>query len=209
MRPRLADFRARAPLHPAGEYARLHGHRAVTGRASYDRSMNELAFARSSESCLSMADFESLFVMRAIRTWVDWGALDDSNCTVRAAVITSVEALRRCQTVWYRSQGERADWRDQAARRVTVGEEADHVDLETLDRRLSDVPHVFPALDLGGGRLMLLDGNHRAVALASLEDALHVLLLVVAGPREPLIFPDLIHETHRSDPSRQWFEGCS
>lgn len=166
--------------------------------------MDELVDAKSATSGISMTDFESLFVLRAIRTWADWESLDDANCTVRAAVLTDVEALRRCQTVWYRSRGRRSDWRDQKASRVTVGDESDRVDLQTLDRRLLDVPHVFPALDLGGGQLMLLDGNHRAAALAALRDPLHVLLLVLTGPPDPMIFPDLIHETHRFDSPRHW-----
>ena len=156
--------------------------------------------------CMSMADFESLFAVRAIRTWVDWEALDDSNCTVRAAILTDVESLRRIHTVWYRNQGEPADWRDQAARRVSVGEEADRVTLDTLDRRLLDVPHVFPALDLGGGQLMLLDGNHRAVALAALGNPIHLLLLILEGPHEPLVFPDLIHEAEVSGPADKWLD---
>ena len=168
--------------------------------------MDELTSVGSPVPCVSMADFERLFVRRAIRTWVDWESLNDSNCTVRALVLTDVEALRRCQTVWYHSHGDRADWRDQSARRTTVGEEADRIDRESLDPRLLDVPQVFPALDLGDGQLLLLDGNHRAVAMAALRDSIHVLLMVLVAPREPLLFPDLIHDIHRSTPPSLWLD---
>jgi hypothetical protein len=51
---------------------------------------------------------------------------------------------------------------------------------------------------------MLLDGNHRAVALAAAHYPVRALLMVVKGPKTPFVFPDLIHETHGLDTPRNW-----
>lgn len=166
--------------------------------------MDEPSAARLPTSCLSLADFEALVGLSAIRTWVDWESLSDANCTVRMDVVPGTEALRRCQTVWYRNRGTRSEWRDQNARRVRVGEEAERSRPQPWVGGHLDVPQVFPALDLGGGEVMLLDGNHRAVALAGSPQPSQALLLVLAGPRDPLVFPDLVHEVHGADPPSVW-----
>lgn len=164
--------------------------------------MTQVGVARSG-TCMPMAEFESLFAAGAIRTWVDWAALDDTNCHVRAQVCTTSAQLGSCDTVWYRVGDQPAEWRDEQARRARVAEVAAGVEPEGLDGTFLDAPHVFPALNLGDGRVMLLDGNHRAVAMVASGQRFHVLLMVLTGPMDPMIFPDLIHERgcDASDPA--------
>lgn len=153
---------------------------------------------------MSVGEFRALFAGGAIRTWMDWSVLDDTTCVVTPRVCLGAGELGSCSTVWYRSGGEPADWRDQAAQRVTVAEEAARSPRRAADSTFIDAPHVFPALETGNGEVMLLDGNHRAVALAASGAAIHVLLVVLRGPRDPLICPDLIHELHGTSDEYEW-----
>jgi hypothetical protein len=53
------------------------------------------------------------------------------------------------------------------------------------------------AYDLKEGRLLLLDGHHRALALASLDLPFRVRLAVISGPLDEAVLPDLRHWMER------------
>lgn len=150
-----------------------------------------------------MTDFETLFSRGAVRAWVDWDALDETNCVLSGAIVSDLSELRSVETVWYRRDGHRTTWRDKYAHRATVGEEADRAPAATFGEGL-DAPQLFPALATSGGGLTLLDGNHRAVATAALGHTVRVLLMVIHPPRDPLLVPDLIHEVHGESSEKEW-----
>lgn len=153
---------------------------------------------------MSVGEFRALFAGAAVRTWVDWSALTDDNAVVSTRLCLRAAQLGECSTVWYRSRGEPTHWREQGALRVTVADEVRHSGISGIDETFVDTPHMFPALDTGAGTVMLLDGNHRAVALASSGGAIHVLVVILTGPRDPLVFPDLIHEVHGASSRSTW-----
>lgn len=130
----------------------------------------------------------------------------------------SVGDLGELQTVWYVwPDGTLGDWRDQGSRRLSVREAAarrdfpnkesyDYVQTLISEIRASSTPPqlVLPCYRAQRGEFIMLDGNHRAVAAFRSGVEVRLLAFAVTGPDDPLLLPDLLHETNAQSSPDLW-----
>lgn len=126
--------------------------------------------------------------------------------------------LGSLETVWYiQPDGSLGDWRDQASRRVSVQEtigipdfpsveSAAYISYLTAHAENEAVPTilVLPCYRTQTGKLLILDGNHKAVAAFRAKQEVRLLVFAVTGIDNPLILPDLLHEIHRDAAPTVW-----
>ncbi len=114
--------------------------------------------------------------------------------------------LRECWTVWYTANGNRGilleNHRNDAIPTL-VGNIADDLNnwpqpvfrsgVEQWERRILSGDQIGPLLayNLGQGRTLLLDGNHRAIATVRQQQPAQVELLILAGPMDVTVLEDL------------------
>lgn len=63
---------------------------------------------------------------------------------------------------------------------------------------------VLPCYRTSGGKLLILDGNHRAIAAFKSGEDIRLLIFAVTGLDNPLVLPDLLHETNSDSPPEVW-----
>jgi hypothetical protein len=83
------------------------------------------------------------------------------------------------------------DFPDVAAQGISKERVQDYV--ERFSSAGGTVRLIGAAYDLKEGRLLLLDGHHRALALASLDRSFMLRLAVISGPLDEAVLPDLRH----------------
>ena len=151
---------------------------------------------------MNIEEFEVLF-KEEIRVLLDWDQLSSTQVDVRAEAHDQ-RSLGGLLTVWYsRPGGEPGSWREPEARPLTVREAVKSRHLWDADRRarvdalsqsiatVGGAPLLtLPAYRVGGERL-LLDGTHRAAAALQAEVECRVLLMVLDGPLDEGVLPDL------------------
>jgi hypothetical protein len=122
------------------------------------------------------------------------------------------------ETVWYTwPDGSIGDWRNQGNRRLQVKEAATRPDFpnessyDYIERLISDIragstpPYlVLPCYRTQRDKLIILDGNHRAIAAFRSDMDVRLLIFAVTGTDNPLLLPDLLHETIPDSTAEVW-----
>lgn len=153
-----------------------------------------------------VSTFHGLFAGPAgIRVRIDWNETLRRDLPVSVRFVSTFDAFERCYFPWYvPDHGDEAGFDDEA-RPVAVS------DLPEIEPRLREdrrwkiarlraalresggVQLLVPAYDLGDDRLLLLDACHRIAALADAPVPLAAAILILHGPLDPRILPDLDH----------------
>jgi len=167
---------------------------------------------------IKLTDFITVFRDSGIRSWFDWGRLQPPEFTVVECFSKSKAVLGKLETVWYVwPDGSLGDWRNQGNRRVNV-EEAAQLNRFPNDKSYDYIRHlmaqmqdasaplmlVLPCYRTRGGKLLILDGNHRAIAAFKSGKDIRLLIFAVAGLDNPLVLPDLLHETNSDSSPEAW-----
>ncbi len=162
------------------------------------------------------SDFRRIFEPD-VRCLVDWPRLEE-HCHVSLELITAPEELGALSTVWYVRDDDRlGGWQDQHAVRVTVNDAARRTDfpsresagyVERIQRGIlaGDHPRVWvtPAFRTQTGETIILDGNHRAVALLMSGAPIALFVAVAQGLDDARVFPDLLHERADRLTATEW-----
>ncbi|MFB9249034.1 hypothetical protein ACFFWE_12410 [Sphaerisporangium melleum] len=156
---------------------------------------------------MNIGDYIEFFDPDVIGAWLDWDAVTSSDCQVSETCSRSREYLAGLYTMWYATPDDTdGDWRGERDRPLRVGE-ARRTSRSWPQGRASGVTRlrdafvrenrpvhlVLPGYSLGNGRVLLLDGTHRAVAahLSGLE--VRVMVFSIEGPLDAAVLPDLAH----------------
>lgn len=154
---------------------------------------------------IDIHDFVTVFGS-TVRARLDWSRVR-TECTVDESFSDSREDLGALYTVWYAGPGERhAAYDDPEVRPLRVREttltestwpadRATKIDAMSADYGSVDVEPLvlpLPAYRVGAG-VVMLDGNHRAVAAFRASSEVRLLLFILDGPQDPGILPDLVH----------------
>lgn len=152
---------------------------------------------------LAARDLRALFGPPAVRVMLDWDALERLDAPVTVRALTSLEQVEALYTPWYVEAGVgEVSFRDTDARPLRVGEITAHLEDLAPERvaAFDDIavredfrggPLVVPCYGLPDGDLLLLDGNHRMGATARHRLPVRAVAVVVHGPVDPAILPDL------------------
>ena len=150
----------------------------------------------------SMNDLESCFARVQVR--INWGLIATSKISIEtiACPLTFGEMF----LPWYKCHGHFGGDVDCP--------DAHPVSLDDVVSDFSSLPHqtrkriwqykfiyqnappkkiLLPAYDLGSSRRLLLDGNHRAVAIHQLGVPVAISLAIIHGPMNVAVLPDLRH----------------
>jgi hypothetical protein len=171
---------------------------------------------------IEVSDFVTVFRESGIRSWFDWEMLQSPDYSIAEMFSRSRSALGAMETVWYTyPDGSPGDWRNQDNRRLRVEEAAprdnfpsresfDYIEsLASSMRNNSASPYlVLPCYRTEQGKFLILDGNHRAVATYKSEADIRRLVFAITGPDNPLILPDLLHETNPDATAEVWMHRC-
>lgn len=156
---------------------------------------------------MRVEDFATIFRDGGgVRVMLAWERLGSPEFGVTATYSRSPRLLGAMFTVWYAGpDGADADcW--SAARPLRVAE-AGRTEpswpaerarrIAGFERAFREAPEparlVLPAFALGQGALLLLDGNHRAVAAHRAGVPVRLLVYALRGPLREEILPDLRH----------------
>jgi hypothetical protein len=162
------------------------------------------AGARSVTADLSPQDYLDLFPDIAVE--LDRERFRAQGWPVSTKVIENAHELDRCYSAFRLSLGRfnprLLHW--VLARQALIGEVAPQIDrlppanqarlapfLEDYAGRFGPVCLTLPAYGLPRGRLFVLDGNHRLTALRHLGCPFEVAFLVIDGPPDPTVVPDI------------------
>lgn len=148
---------------------------------------------------MTLADFRRRFDRPdGVRVNLDWERLAASNPAIHVRTLSLVTNATEVFTPWYaRDDGLPCDYDSPGAKPQSLAAAAQNALLLRRHDVSSDVPSdprlEVPAYRLGAGGLLLLDGNHRAVAcvVAGVDQA--VTAYVVEGPLDGAVLPDLVH----------------
>ena len=167
---------------------------------------------------IKVSDFITIFHDGGIRSWLDWEMIQSPGYSVTEIFSRSVTAVSGLETVWYaRPDGSLGDWRNRSDRRLSVKDAAarrdfpsqaseDFVQKLMSGMRASPAPPylVLPCYRTQRGSLIILDGNHRAVAACRAGMNVRLLIFALAGPDDPLVLPDLLHEVGLESSAERW-----
>jgi hypothetical protein len=167
---------------------------------------------------IKLTDFITIFRDSGVRSWFDWDRLQSPRLTVVECFSKSKSVLGKLETVWYIwPDGSLGDWRNQDNRRVSVEEAAqldrfpnakshDYIRRLTAQMQAASLPLmlVLPCYRTRDGKLLILDGNHRAIAAFKSGQDTRLLIFAVTGLDNPLVLPDLLHETDSDSPPEVW-----
>lgn len=158
---------------------------------------------------MDLEDFAANF-RAAIRAQLDWTRLAETCANVQVETLVRDEAKRRLAaffTVWYAdSAGADSLWNASGSRplRVAAVDRTLHSWPDNRRRTVTALTRVYaasaepvslilPAYRVGGGCHVLLDGNHRAVAVYQADVEVHLTLCSLSAPVCETILPDLRH----------------
>lgn len=165
---------------------------------------------------MKASEYRDLF-SHEVRAWVGWEKLT-AGARVSVRAITSRESLGQISTVWYLDQvGNLSEWRDRTARRLTVAEAAGRNDapsvggrhfIDSVEREFSEGIHPrawgLPLCETSRGECILIDGNHRCVALFNSSAPIRILAAVLHVKDDYLALPDLIHDSSATPKAQSW-----
>lgn len=172
---------------------------------------------------IRVSDFLTIFRESGVRSWFDWDLLRLPEYAVIETFSRSKAILGSLETVWYASPDRSlGDWRDQGNRRLRVEEAApmtnfpskssnDYIEQLASGMRSSPTPPylVFPCYRTQQGKMLILDGNHRAIAAFKSGTNLRLLIFAITGPDNPFMLPDLMHETASDLTPGAWAQRCT
>ncbi|MET8158587.1 hypothetical protein ABZT47_19600 [Sphaerisporangium sp. NPDC005289] len=154
---------------------------------------------------MDIGEYVEFFDPDVVGAWLRWDAVTASNCPVTQICTRSREYLAGLYTMWYVTpDGSDGDWRGERDRPLRVGEahttssswpegRADRIARlrDAFQREGRPVHLVLPGYSLGNGRVLLLDGTHRAVAahLSGLD--VRLMVFSIEGPMDAAVLPDL------------------
>ncbi len=167
---------------------------------------------------IRVSDFITVFRGSGIRSWFDWELLQSRDYSVAETFSRSNTVLGALETVWYTwPDGSLGDWRNQGNRRLRVEEVAsrrnfpDKKSCNYIQRLASGMRGnstplylILPCYRTERGRVLVLDGNHRAIAAFKSEVDIRLLIFAITGPDNPLMLPDLLHETNPDATAEAW-----
>ncbi len=167
---------------------------------------------------IKVSDFIMIFRNAGIRSWIDWELIQSPSYSVTERFSRSVADVNDLETVWYiRPDGSLGDWRNQSDRRLSVKDAAARRDFPSernekyVQRLISDMrtsptpPYlVLPCYRTQHGKLIILDGNHRAVSAFRSDIDVRLLIFALSGPDDPLVLPDLLHEISSESSAELW-----
>jgi hypothetical protein len=167
---------------------------------------------------IKISDFITIFRDAGIRSWFDWELLQSPSYSVVQIFSRSVSDISRFETVWYsRPDGSLGDWRNQEDRRISVRDAAtrqafpnkeseDYIQRLISDMRAASTPPylVLPCYRTQDRKVIILDGNHRAVAAFRSATDVRLLVFAISGPDHPLLLPDLLHEISSETNAELW-----
>lgn len=152
---------------------------------------------------LSLTSFQKLFSPN-IRAMLNWDLLEQENAFVDTIVINEHHEIASLFTVWHvNPEGGFADWDDHTAVPLTVGKS---LSLEPTwpAHRLQNVSkfqkgyeessepvNLMIPVYSAGKRFVLLDSTHRAGALHRGKLDFTAMLVVLNGPADERVLPDL------------------
>jgi hypothetical protein len=141
---------------------------------------------------------------------------------VEEHTLTSKSDIGELQTVWYQNpDGSLARWIDQNAHRARIEEVTKLQDFQSP--RSADRIKLFiewsyttppgtvisvPAFRTHEDNYILLDGNHRASAIYQSTQDIPLRIISIGGVNNPMLLPDLVHETHGSVDPQTWATTC-
>lgn len=146
-------------------------------------------------------------LLRLVRVMIDHDAVRDMSFTIKK--VCSEGDLRKLQMPWYKGASDQFDvpYNFERAAPVRVGQVAD--DIERWSNKKAGIQcyvnkfrseelinATVPGYALGNDNTLLLDGNHRAVALVRTGRPFLLNIKVIEGPINPAILPDLAHWRH-------------
>jgi hypothetical protein len=154
---------------------------------------------------ISPKEFEARF-RSVIRVGINWSRFINECWPISILRVVDRESLGVSVLPWYLGDtGQEVPYSANAAypvvldqipevictlnrnRQKSIGEYAQHFSGKPL------VELAAPSFDLGNGRQLILDGNHRLSALFITKTPFVVTFYSVQGPKEPNCLPDLIH----------------
>jgi hypothetical protein len=153
---------------------------------------------------MAFSEFERFFRPH-VRVLLAWRQLERLAPSTRFRILSTERDLRSLFCPWYvNGSGQTVGYGDPDARPLTVSAAAEiewplkrTVAVQQLAKafRKGHVPVqvVLPAYAIDVRRDLLLDGNHRAVALVVARLRFRALIVAVEGPVNPEMLPDLAH----------------
>jgi hypothetical protein len=190
------------------------------GGAALRLSLHVDAQSRSCcrEDAIKVSEFATVFHDQGIRSWFDWEFLRSPDYSVTEIFSRSAQVLGSLETVWYvQPDGSPGDWRGRGNRRLRVEEAAlrdDFPDSKSYGyiqelaagMRKGRAPYhlLLPCYRTERGRLLILDGNHRAVAAFKSDIDSRLLIFAITGPDNPFMLPDLLHEKNYDADPEAW-----
>ena len=154
---------------------------------------------------MSINDFINFFAK--IRVTMNWEKLLAHSPTVAIREISDREELIQLIVPWYRTEMEfDARYDAPGARAMSVREVEQNFDSLPEKKRNGTqqnsnnylnadaaISIYLPAYQLPQNLHLLLDGNHRTIALARITKPFSLKLISIVGPIDPEILPDLGH----------------
>lgn len=153
---------------------------------------------------LTIQDAYQLFGPPVVRVLLDWHALFEARATTSLRVLHSPEEIHRLFTTWYVATHENREisFRDAVSRPLRIGALSGSLTMLEPGRasKMAEIAAaqgsgtgtwVVPCYRLTNDDLLLLDGNHRLGAMAVHGVVARVLVVVIHGPLDPKILPDL------------------
>ncbi|WP_141817618.1 hypothetical protein [Ornithinimicrobium humiphilum] len=146
--------------------------------------------------------FRDLFGPPVVRSLLDWEALLRLRPAVTTQVMVSAESIGGLRTTWYLDEtgaGE-VDYATSSCPPITVAEAAARLHdldparqrhLDATARHLGTQAILAPLYRLNHHDLLILDGNHRLVAAYLRGTEVRVLAMILHGPLDPQVLPDL------------------
>lgn len=144
-----------------------------------------------------------MFGPPAVRVMLNWDALERTGAPVTVRPLVALEQVEALYTPWYVTPGVgEVSFADTDAQPLRVSQVAAHLDDLRPERRAAMAaiaagfdrgagPVTVPCYGLPSGELLLLDGNHRMSAAAVHRLPVRALAVIVHGPADPTILPDL------------------
>ncbi len=153
---------------------------------------------------MDIRDFRTLFGP-SIRVKLSWDLLEKRNAPIDESVLRSVERAAEWIVPWYLADGQQVSYDHPAATPLRLGEVPQNFTSleETRQRWISSLTAQFSTQRSAhlltvaaykiGERRIVIDGNHRLVAMLRGGCECTVLALSIEGPCDSEYLPDLSH----------------
>lgn len=168
------------------------------------------------DQAFTVDDLRRLFGAGSVRVLLDWDALRSRRASVQLRVLTCPVDLHLLRSTWYVDPVRRREVDHGVAERLPVlhqdvpscidlldGGRAEKIRSIAADATSFKGPVLLPCYRLPDDELLVLDGNHRVAAAALRRAELRCLALVVQGPIDAAVLPDLRQWQQQGHEGRQ------